>query len=163
MRILNAGDQELIGLEPQPDIVVSLATQAGFDCHLIEDDRRVILELQPTVKSKAILLFDAAHPANLGWFSRCQFYVNGLSGAVLRTPLTISNWRDGQGRPLQGLRINLSKELPRTFRLPGHDTVSEQVIYTILYNFLVALLQTGVAICGRGSVEPLAGPVQAEK
>ena len=161
MRILQAGDQKLIGLEPEREIIENLVSQAGFDCELQENGRQVIIEVNPTAPSDPILLFDARHPANLGWFSRCQFYVDGFSGAVLQTPLTIANCRDAEGKPLHRLRIALSKELPASFRVPGHDEVSEQIVYTVLYNLLIALRETGVAVCGGSGVEPLAGPRSA--
>ena len=56
------------------------------------------------------------------------------------------------------VRIALSKELPTSFRVPGHEQVSEQIVYTVLYNLLVALRETGVAVCGGPGIEPLAGP-----
>jgi hypothetical protein len=156
MRFLQAGNQKLVALEPEHEIIENLVVQAGFKCKLEEDDRRLLLELKVTA-STAIRLFDASDPANRAWFASCQFYVDGISGAVLQTPLTISNCCDRQGRVVQGLRIALSKELPATFRLPGRQSVSERVVYALLYNFLLALTQSGVAICGKGGIRPLAG------
>jgi hypothetical protein len=105
-----------------------------------------------------LLLFDAADPGNLGWFSRCQFYVDGTSGAVLQTPLSLANQRDRHGRTLPySVRIQVMKELPGTFRMPGRQPVNEQVIYAVLYNLLNALLNTGVGVCGGPIVKPLAG------
>jgi hypothetical protein len=51
----------------------------------------------------------------------------------------------------------ISKELPANFRLPGKQPLTEQVFYALLLTFLNALTQTGVAVCGAGAVEPLAG------
>lgn len=156
MRFLQAGNQKLVALEPEHEIIENLVVQAGFKCKLEEDDRRVLLELKAAA-STTIRLFDASDAANRAWFSSCQFYVDGISGAVLQTPLTISNCRDRQGRLTQGLRLALSKELPATFRLPGRQAVSERVVYALLYNFLLALTQSGVAICGKGGIRPLMG------
>ena len=156
MRFLQAGNQKLVALEPEHEVIENLVVQAGFKCKLEEDDRRLLLELKPSATT-AIRLFDAGDPANKAWFASCQFYVDAVSGAVLQTPLTISNCRDRQGRLTQGLRIALSKELPATFRLPGRQSVSERLVYALLYNFLLALTQSGVAICGKGGVRPLAG------
>jgi hypothetical protein len=103
-------------------------------------------------------LFDAADPANLGWFSRCQFYVDGRTGGVMQTPMTVANKRDRAGRTVHnGLRLRIAKELPSTFRLPGKQPMTEQVFYAMLTNFLQALIRTGVAICGSSVVQPLAG------
>jgi len=108
------------------------------------------------------LLFDAADPGNLGWFSRCQFYVDGISGAILQTPLSLANQRDKAGRALpHAVRVQISKELPGTFRMPGRQPVSEQVIYAVLFNLLNALLNTGVGVCGGPAVKPLAGRTEA--
>ena len=143
-------------------MIHNLASQAGFDCNIEENDRSLTLEAKPQVDKDPLVLFDAGDAANVGWFSRCQFYVDGLSGSVLQTPLTLANCRDTDGGLLQQVRIGVAKELPVTFKLPGNQTVNEQVVYALLYSLLVALRDTGVAICGRGgAVSPLAG--RAEK
>ena len=157
MRILHAGKQQLIGLEPEHEIIENLVSQAGYECSLEETEQQIIIEVTPASATDPILLFDATDGANQAWFSRCQFYVNPVSGAVLQTPLTIANCRDAEGNTLHRLRVALSKELPASFRLPGDQTVSEQVVYAILYRLLVALRESGVAICGAGGIEPLAG------
>ena len=58
---------------------------------------------------------------------------------------------------LELIRLQVIKELPAGFRLPGRQQVSEQLLYSVLASFLTALMQTGVAICGGGVVKPLAG------
>jgi hypothetical protein len=157
MQFLRAGDQQLIFLELEKDLVAGLAKQAGFDCSLQDEGRRLVLELTPVNSQEPLLLFDAADPANLGWFSRCQFYVDGRTGAVLQTPLTIANCRDPEGRLRQGVRVAITKELPAAFHLPGQQSVNEQVVYALFYNLLAALRNTGVAVCGGPVVTPLAG------
>jgi hypothetical protein len=108
------------------------------------------------------LLFDASDPANLGWFSRCQFYVDGRSGSVMQTPITLANKRDRGGRAHRNsVRLAISKELPATFRLPGKQPLTEPVFYHLLSNFLNALTKTGVAVCGAGVVQPLAGRTES--
>ena len=161
VKFVQAGERDLIELEPDHEMIHNLASQAGFDCNIEENDRALTLEAKPQETQDPLVLFDAGNPANVGWFSRCQFYVDGLSGAVLQTPLTLANCRDTRGDLLQQVRIGVSKELPATFKLPGNQTVNEQVVYALLYNLLVALRDTGVAICGQGAISPLAG--RAEK
>jgi hypothetical protein len=108
------------------------------------------------------LLFDAADPGNLGWFSRCQFYVDGNTGMVLQTPISVANLRDRSGNMLPGaIRLQVTKELPATFRLPGKQPVTEQMIYAVLYNLLNALLNVGVGVCGGSIVRPLAGRTES--
>ncbi len=157
MQFLRAGEQQLIFLELDRDVVTGLAKQAGFECTLEDEGRRVVLDLTPVASKDPLLLFDAADPANLGWFSRCQFYVDGRTGAVLQTPLGIANCRDPEGRLKQSLRVSIAKELPAGFHLPGQQPVTEQVVYALLYNLLAALRSTGVAVCGGPVVVPLAG------
>ena len=154
MKFIQAGEIDLIELEPDQGMIQNLASQAGFDCNIEESERSLTLEAKPQKTKDPLVLFDAGDPANIGWFSRCQFYVDGLSGAVLQTPLTIANCRDMKGGLL---RIGIAKELPVTFKLPGDQTLNEQVVYALLYSLLVALRGTGVAICGHGTVSPLAG------
>jgi len=155
MRFLQAGDQKLVSLEPEHEVIENLVGQAGFQATLQENDRLLVLEVR--AEEGALHLFDASDPANHEWFSRCQFYVDGFSGAVLQTPLTVANCFDQGGQLAPALLVALSKELPLSFRLPGRQSVSEQVIYALLYNFLVALKETGVAICGKGGLRPLWG------
>ena len=158
MQILQAGRHKLLLLELDAESLENVARQAGFEFKLEEQSRRVLLELAVEGRQAPLLLFDAADPGNLGWFSRCQFYVDGASGAVLQTPILLANQRDRSGRALpHAIRLQINKELPVTFRLPNKAPVTEQTVYSVLYSFLNALLNTGVGVCGAGVVKPLAG------
>lgn len=155
MRYLQAGEQRLVALEPDQEMLRSLVSQAGFECEIHERSRQIVLDVVPA-EGERLLLFDASDPANLGWFARSQFYVDGLSGRVLQTPLTLANHRQGGQVRQDRLRIALSTELPAGFRLPGKQDLSEQVVYALLFNLLAALKENGVAVCGKGSVVPIA-------
>jgi hypothetical protein len=158
VQVLNAGDDKLLLLELDPEFIENIAKQAGFEFKLDDQSRRLVLDLNAEGRQAPLLLFDAADPANLGWFSRCQFYVDGLSGAVLQTPIQLANQRDRSGRAMpHAIRLQINKELPATFRLPNKAPVTEQMVYAVLYNFLNALLNTGVGVCGTAVVKPLAG------
>ena len=158
MQVLQAGQHKLIYLELEPETVASIARQAGFETRTRESQRGIQLDLTARERQSPLLLFDAADPANLGWFSRCQFYVDGRSGAVMQTPMTLANKKDRSGKAQRhAVRLSITKELPASFRLPGRQPLTEQVFYHLLFNFLAALTQTGVAVCGAGAVEPLAG------
>jgi len=158
MQVLQAGAHKLIYLELQPDMVASIARQAGFETRAKDGPRILQLDLMARDRQSPLLLFDAADPANLGWFSRCQFYVDGRSGLVMQTPISLANKRDRGGKPQRhAVRLSIAKELPASFRLPGKQPLTEQVFYHLLFNFLNALTQTGVALCGGGVVQPLAG------
>jgi hypothetical protein len=158
MQVLQAGQHKLIFLELQPEMVASIARQAGFDTRAKDGVRSIQLDLSTPQREPPLLLFDAADPANLGWFSRCQFYVDGRSGAIMQTPMTLANKRDRGGRAHRhSVRLVISKELPASFRLPGKQPLTEQVFYHLFFNFLSALTNSGVAVCGGGVVEPLAG------
>ena len=158
MQVLQAGRHKLILLEIDPATISTVAQQAGFDAKLKESPRGILLDLTAEQRETPLLLFDAADPANLGWFSRCQFYVDGRTGGVMQTPMSVANKRDRSGRSVSnGLRLRIAKELPATFRLPGKQPMTEQVCYAMLNNFLQALVRTGVAICGSSAVQPLAG------
>ena len=81
-----------------------------------------------------------------------------MSGSVLQTPITLANQRDRSGRTLpNAVRIQINKELPASFRLPNRAQVTEQTVYAVLSNFLAALLNTGVGVCGGTVVKALAG------
>jgi hypothetical protein len=157
MHYVEARGQRLVALEPDEATLRSLAEQAGYSCEISEFDRQVVMELSPSNPLEPFVLFDAADPANLGWFSRCQFYADGLSGKVLQTPFTLANSRTDGHVQSDTLRVVVSTELPASFTLPGRQSVSEQVIYSLLFNLLTALRENGVAVCGRGSIEPLTG------
>ena len=116
------------------------------------------MDLSAPARQAPLLLFDAADPANLGWFSRCQFYMDGRTGVVMQTPMTLANKRDRGGKAHRhSVRLAIAKELPATFRLPGNQPLTEQVFYHLFFNFLKALTKNGVAVCGGGAVQPLAG------
>src|SRR5476649_1763716 len=158
MQVLKAGSDKLLLLELDPEFIENIARQAGFEFRLDDQSRRVVLDLNAHGRQAPLLLFDAADPANLGWFSRCQFYVDGRTGAVMQTPITLANKRDRGGKlHLHAVRLAIAKELPASFRLPGKQPLTEQVFYHLLFNFLNALIKSGVAVCGSGSVQPLAG------
>jgi hypothetical protein len=155
MQVLQAGIHKLLYLEVQPEMIVNIARKAGFEAKTKDGQRYIQLDLSAPGR---LLLFDAADPGNLGWFSRCQFYVDGRSGSVMQTPITLANKRDRAGRAqLNSVRLSIAKELPATFRLPGKQTLTEQVFYSLLLEFLNALMERGVAVCGAGAVQPLAG------
>jgi hypothetical protein len=162
MQVLQAGQHKLIYLELQPVMIANIARQAGFETRTKDSQRSIQLELSAPGRQAPLLLFDAADPANLGWFSRCQFYVDGRSGLVMQTPMTLANKRDRGGKVQQNsVRLAISKELPASFRLPGQQALTEQVFYNLLLNFLNALTKTGVAVCGAGVVQPLAGRTES--
>ncbi|MEO8025057.1 MAG: hypothetical protein ABI823_01205 [Bryobacteraceae bacterium] len=158
MQVLQAGSHKLMLLELDSEFIENIAKQAGFEFRIEDSARRTLIELTASDRQAPLLLFDAADPGNLGWFSRCQFYVDGKSGSVLQTPLSVANQRDRSGRALpNGVRLQIQKELPVSFRLPGKTPVTEQMVYAVLYNFLQALTSTGVGVCGGTVVKPLAG------
>ncbi|MSV28345.1 MAG: hypothetical protein EXQ52_06320 [Bryobacterales bacterium] len=158
MQVLQAGQHKLILLELDLDLVNSVVKQAGFDGKLEDSARSLQLDLTALDRQGPLLLFDAADPANLGWFSRCQFYVDGRNGNVMQTPLAVANARDRGGKNApNSVRVRIAKELPAGFRMPGRQPVTEQVVYALFFNFLNALTKTGVAVCGGTVVQPLAG------
>jgi len=162
MQVLQAGDHKFLLLELDADFVGNIAKQAGFEFKLEEGKRILSLDLIATERQVPLLLFDAADPGNLGWFSRCQFYVDGQTGAVLQTPISLANQKDRSGHMLpNSIRLQISKELPPSFRLPGKQPVTEQMVYAVLYNLLNALINTGVGVCGGPIVKPLAGRTEA--
>ncbi len=158
MQVLEAGFNKYLLLELDAEFVGNIAKQAGFVFKIKDQPRVMSLELSASDREAPLLLFDAADPGNLGWFSRCQFYVDGQSGTVLQTPLSLANHRDKAGRTSpHAVRVQISKELPGTFRMPGKQLVTEQVVYAVLFNLLSALMNTGVGVCGGPIVRPLAG------
>ena len=159
MQVLQAGDQKLLLLELDGSILEGIASQAGFVVKSYsESPRTILLELAAPRRVAPLLLFDATDPGNSGWFSRCQFYVDGRTGTVLQTPLRLGNVRDRSGRILPtAIRVQLDKELPARFRMPGRQLVNEQTVYAIFYNLLNALTEVGVALCGGSAVKPLSG------
>ena len=162
MQVLQAGDHKFLLLELDADFVGNIAKQAGFEFKLEEGKRILSLDLIAAERQVPLLLFDAADPGNLGWFSRCQFYVDGQTGAVLQTPISLANQKDRSGHTLpNSIRLQIAKELPPSFRLPGKQPVTEQMVYAVLYNLLNALVNTGVGVCGGPIVKPLAGRTEA--
>jgi hypothetical protein len=162
MQVLLAGDYKFLLLELDTDFVANIAKEAGFEYRIEDSDRNLCLDLLASDRQAPLLLFDAADPGNLGWFSRCQFYVDGHSGSVLQTPISVANQKDRSGRTLpHSIRLQIAKELPASFRLPGKQAVNEQLVYAVLHNLLNALLNIGVGVCGGSAVKPLAGRTEA--
>jgi hypothetical protein len=162
MQVLQAGEHKFLLLELDPEFVANIAKQAGFEFKIEENARTLSLELTAPGRQAPLLLFDAADPGNMGWFSRCQFYVDGRTGSVLQTPIALANQKDRSGRTLpNAMRLQIFKELPTSFRLPGKQPVSEQLVYAVLYNLLNALMNTGVGVCGGPIVKPLAGRTES--
>lgn len=156
MQVVQAGVEQLIILELDLEFLENVARQAGFACVIHEEQRFVTMDLTATERNGPLLLFDAASPANTGWFSRCQFYIDGSNGRVMQTPLVVANRRDRDGDvdPL-ALRVQISKELPLSYRLPGQTQVTEQSVYALLFSFLLGVATNGVGVCGGPVVEPL--------
>ena len=162
MQVLHAGQHKLIFLELEGELVSNIAKQAGFESKLKDSSRTMSLELTAAGRQAPLLLFDAADPANLGWFSRCTFYVDGRSGSVMQTPITVGNKRDrGGSAQHNSVRLTIAKELPASFHLPGNQPINEQVFYHLLSKFLEALTKNGVAVCGGSVVQPLAGRTES--
>src|SRR5258708_35541813 len=133
MQVLQAGEHKLILLELDPEFVAKIAKQGGFEHKLAETPRCLSLELTATERQSPLLLFDAADPGNLGWFSRCQYYVDGATGSVLQTPILIANQKDRSGRVMpNSIRLQIAKELPTSFRLPGKHAVTARNVYRVL-------------------------------
>jgi len=160
--LLQAGEHPVVLLELDAEILRQGAEEIGLSCVVEDTARSVVLELSSLEREGPLLLFDASDPANTGWFSRCQFYIDARNGAVLQTPFVVANGKDSGGRPHpRAMRLQIAKELPAHFRLPGRQPVSEKVLYGVLFNFLTAVQKVGVGICGQGIVKPLAGRVDA--
>src|SRR3982751_1202993 len=100
MQVLEAGSDKYLLLEIEPESVANIARQVGFEIKIDDGVRVMSVELSASDRQAPLLLFDAADPGNLGWFSRCNFYVDGRTGAVLQTPIILANIRDRSGRNL---------------------------------------------------------------
>src|SRR5436309_1978022 len=158
MQVLQAGPHKLILLELDLDLVMNIARQAGFEVKSEDTARSLSLDLTAAGRQAPLLLFDAADQANLGWFSRCQYYVEGRTGVIMQTPITLANQRDRHGRAVpDAIRLRIAKELPSSFQLPGKQAITEQLIYALLQSVLGALTKTGIAVRGGPVVQPLAG------
>ena len=158
MQVLQAGQHKFIYLELQPEMVASIARQAGFETKTKDSPRTIHLDLSAPVREGPLLLFDAADPANLGWFSRCQFYVDGQNRQHHADADDAGQQARSRRQGTTSRRaVDHCKELPATFRLPGNQPLTEQVFYHLFLNFLNALMKNGVAVCGGGSIQPLAG------
>src|SRR5438552_16669844 len=126
MQVLQAGDHKFLLLELDAEFVGNIAKQAGFEFKLEEGRRILSLDLIAAERQAPLLLFDAADPRNLGWFSRCQCYVDGRTGGVLQTPISLANLRARSGRSLpNSVRLQIAKELPVTFRLRGKQPATD--------------------------------------
>ncbi len=101
MQVLEAGSDKYLLLEIEPESVANIARQVGFEIKIDDGVRVMSLDLSASDRQAPLLFFDAADPGNLGWFSRCQFYVDGKTGNILQTPMSLANQRDRRVAPLQ--------------------------------------------------------------
>src|ERR1044071_9955754 len=125
MRVLQAGQHKLILLELDLERVTGIARQAGFEVKSEDTPRSLILDLNAPGRQAPLLLFDAADQANLGWFSRCQIYVEGRAGRIMQTPITRANQRGRTGRSIPyAVRLRIAKQLPSSFHLPGKQAIT---------------------------------------
>ena len=169
MQVLQAGSHKLIYLELEPEMIATLAKQAGFETKAKETGRLIQLDLSGIVRLEHRGgLCRVAHRHHEDPIAlriqprRRQFYVDGRNGAVMQTPIILANKRDRSGRAAaNAVRLSITKELPASFRLPGKQPLTEQVFYHLFLNFLRALAETGVAVCGSGSLQPLAGRTES--
>jgi len=162
MQLIQAGKHQFVALEFDHDLLRQGAQETGFEIEIDDQPRVLNLLLHAPDRDGPLLLFDASDPGNTGWFSRCTFYVDGRSGAVLQTPFFVANRFDPRGRPNpKSLSLQVMKEIPAHFRLPGRQPVAEKTVYAVFFNFLSALQKIGVGLCGPGAVRPLAGRVDA--
>jgi hypothetical protein len=162
MQLIQAGKHQLVSLEFDQELLRQGAQETGFEIEIDDQPHVTNVTLRARERDTPLLLFDASDPANTGWFSRCLFYVDGRTGVVLQTPFIVGNYYDGQGRlSTKALSLQILKELPQHFRLPGRQPLAEKAVYAVLFNFLNALQKVGVGVCGIGSVRALAGRVVA--
>lgn len=162
MQLLHAGTHQFLLLELESDLLKQGAAEMGFGCEVEDHGRIVTLDLDAPERESPLLLFDASDPGNTGWFSRCQFYVDGRTGTVLQTPFLLANRKERGGRASKkSVRLQIRKELPVHFKLPGRQPVNEKTTYSVLFNFLNALQNVGVGLCGGTLLAPLAGRADA--
>ena len=125
MQVLEAGPHKYLLLELDPEFIGNIARQTGFEFKVDDGKRLISLDLLAADRQAPLLLFDAADPGNLGWFSRCQFYVDGRTGSIMQTPMTLANKRDRGGKAqFHAVRLTICKELPAAFRLPGNQPLT---------------------------------------
>jgi hypothetical protein len=157
MQVIQAGGKDLLLLELEPEVIGTLVSQVGFESELEDASRTLTLELHARDRQAPLLLFDAADPMNVGWFKRCQFYVDGTTGKVLQTPMMLGNvMLDDRPSP-HSVRVQIAKEIPASFRFPGKQPVNERLVYGVVNDLLHALLHVGVGLCGNRVVQPLTG------
>ena len=162
MQLIQAGKHQLVSLDFDHDQLRAGAQETGFEIEIDEQPRLINVQLRAPDRDGPLLLFDASDNGNTGWFSRCAFYVDGRTGAVLQTPFIVGNHFDTRGRPSpKALSVQIYKELPPHFRLPGRQPLAEKAICGVFFNLLNALQKVGVGVCGTGAVKPLAGRVDA--
>jgi hypothetical protein len=161
MQLIQAGKHQLVALEFDHDLLRQGAKENGFDIEINDQSRALNVILRAPDRESPLLLFDAGDGSNTGWFTRCTFYVDGRSGAVLQTPFFVANRFDANGRPsARSLSVQILKELPVHFKLPGRQPLVEKTIYGVFFNFLAALQKVGVGVCGPGTVRPLTGRIE---
>jgi len=123
MQVLQAGEHKLILLELDAELINTAARQAGFDVRVKDSPRGIVMDLTAVGRAGPLLLFDAADPGNLGWFSRCQFYIDGRTGLVMQTPISLANKKDRSGKnQSNAVRIRILQGTPRVLPIAPKAT-----------------------------------------
>ena len=92
LQVLQAGQHKLIYLEVEPDMVTSIARQAGFDTKARDSQRSMQLDLSFPGRHSPLLLFDAADPANLGRVAELLRRVHALAVPTPSRQVTPLQW-----------------------------------------------------------------------
>ena len=144
------GPHKLLLLELDREFIENIARQAGFEFRFEEESRRVLLDLNAETRqapAAAVRRRRSPAPTSVGFRAASSMWM-ALAAPVLQTPIQLASQRDRSGRALPySVRLQINKELPASFRLPNKAPVTEQTVYSVLFNFLNALLNTGVPEC----------------
>ena len=97
-RYSRRGQHKFIYLELQPEMVASIARQAGFETKAKDSPRTIHLDLSAPARQGPLLLFDAADPAIWAGSRAASFMWTGARAAVMQTPMTLANKRDRGGK-----------------------------------------------------------------
>ena len=154
MQVLQAGPHKLLLLETDREFMSEkVARQAGFEFRYEEESRRVLLDLNAETPPKPPCCcstppipptsagFRAASSMWMALAARCcethpSSSPTSATAAAVRCPTTI-RLQIQQGAAGESFR-----------RSPTRRPSPSETVYSVLFNFLNALLNTGVGVCG---------------
>lgn len=140
MRHISVNRTPYVLFEPDPDALVKIGTEAGFEVEIERLERVLLVILQPNPPRS--LFFDASDTRQVSRLAAARTFANGTTGAVYNTPFALET------RGNAGLVVRISTEV-RWDQARKYPQGACETSLLLLFQQLVSDLASGmVGLCG---------------